>query len=66
MICFGILRNFGEKKLQKRKTENLGKTGSYATAWDALPRRRPTPQRGMPCRGETEVPKLAPFGYTTV
>ena len=36
MICFGILE---KKKSQKRKTENLGKTGSYALVWDALLRR---------------------------
>ena len=29
VICFGILRIFGEKS-QKRKTGNLGISGSYA------------------------------------
>ena len=59
MICFGILRIFGEKTQNK-------KNGIWAF-WAPMPQHREptprhslTPHRGMPRRGEAEVPKRAP------
>ena len=48
MIYFEFL----EKNSKSENWKNLGKIGSYAVAWDALPRRG----RGA---------KMAPLGYTT-
>ena len=62
MICFGILRIFGEKS-QKRKTRKiLAFRAPTPQRREPTPQRRPTKRRGMPRCGEAEVPKWHPSG----
>ena len=61
MICFGFLRIFGEKS-QKRNWKIWAHWAPTPQRREPTPRRRPTPQRGMPRHGEAEVPKWHPSG----
>ena len=59
-LDFGVI--FGEKS-QKGKTRKIwAKRASTPRCREPRPRHRPTPQRGMPRRGEAEVPKWHPSG----
>ena len=63
MFCFEILRIYGEN-LKKEETGKSGqKRASTSQRREPMPRHRPTPRRGIPCRGKVEVPKMAPLGY---
>ena len=64
MICFEFLRIL-EKNRKNGKPKNLGKHGLLRRSL-GNPRRSVAPCRsvGYPHRGEAEVPKMAPVGYS--
>ena len=45
-----------EKNCKRAKKKNLGTWAPTSQHREATPRRRPTPQHGMPHNGEAEVP----------
>ena len=66
MIYFGILRIFGEKKYKRAKTGIWEFWAPTSQRREPKLQHSPTPKRGMPRRGEAEVPKRAPLGYATM
>ena len=47
-VSFGFWGDFWKKIAKRENQKNLGKTGSYATAWDASPWRGRGAQKGTP------------------
>ena len=47
-VSFGFWGDFWRKIAKRENQKNLGKTGFYAAAWDASPRRGRGAQNGTP------------------
>ena len=62
MICFGILRIFGEKSQNNKNWEIWAFRAPTPQRREPKPRCSPTPQLGMPHRDEAERPKWPPSG----